>query len=444
LIFNIFIYYTSNEFNRMKNKIFFLVFLACFPLMLSAQRVVMIKIDGAINPVSASFVHNGIEKATKEKAVCLVIHLNTPGGLLQSTRTIVSDILTSPVPVVVYVSPSGSHAGSAGVFITLAAHVAAMAPGTNIGAAHPVNLVGKTDSVMNVKATNDAVAFIRSIAEKRKRNLEWSEDAVRNSLSITENEALNKKVIDYIAANENELLNQIDGRNVELGSGNVTLHTKGAKIQYVEMSASEKLLDFISNPDVAYVLLMLGMAGIYFELFNPGAVLPGVVGVISLILAFYAMNTLPVNYAGLMLIVFSLVLFLLEIKVVSHGVLAIGGVVSLFLGSVMLFKSSSSLDMIKISTGVVISVTVLSATFFLCVIVLGLRAQRLKTVTGINILLGQTGEALSLLNPQGQLQVNGEVWTAESTKGKINKGELVKVIKVKGLTLFVEPLGRTV
>jgi membrane-bound serine protease (ClpP class) len=428
----------------MKNKFLFLIFLICFPLMLSAQRVVVITIDGAINPVSASFIHNGIEKASREKAACLVIRLNTPGGLLESTRAIVSDILLSPVPVVVYVSPSGAHAGSAGVFITLAAHIAAMAPGTNIGAAHPVNMAGKADSVMNIKATNDAAAFIRSIAEKRKRNLEWSEDAVRNSLSITENEAFKKKVIDYIAPNENTLLNQIDGRNVELSSGNVMLHTKGAKIQYVEMSSSEKLLNFISNPDIAYMLLMLGMFGIYFELFSPGAVLPGVVGVISLILAFYAMNTLPVNYAGLMLIIFSLVLFLLEIKVVSHGVLAIGGVVSLFLGSVMLFKSSSSLDMIKISTGIIISVTVLSTAFFLCVIGLGLRAQQLKTVTGINILLGQTGETLSQLDPQGQLLVNGEVWTAESIQGKISKGELVKVIKVKGLTLFVEPLGHAI
>jgi membrane-bound serine protease (ClpP class) len=425
----------------MKNKILFLIFLIYFPLTLSAQRVVVIKIDGAINPVSASFIHNGIEKATREKAACLVIQLNTPGGLLQSARTIVSDILMSPVPVVVYVSPSGSHAGSAGVFITLAAHIAVMAPGTNIGAAHPVNMVGKADSVMNLKATNDAAAFIRSIAEKRKRNLEWSEDAVRNSLSITENEALKKNVIDYITPNQSALLNQIDGHNVELSSGNVTLHTKGAKIEYVEMTASEKLLNFISSPDIAYILLMLGIFGIYFELFNPGAVLPGVVGVISLILAFYAMNTLPVNYAGVMLIIFALILFLLEIKVVSHGVLAIGGVVSLFLGSVMLFKSSSSLDMIKISTGIIVSVTAISSIFFLCVIGLGLRAQRLKTVTGIHILLGQTGETLSPLDPQGQLQVNGEVWTAESTKGKISKGELVKVIKVKGLTLFVEPLG---
>ena len=428
----------------MKDKIVFLIFLICFPLMLSAQRVVVIKIDGTINPVSASFIHYSIEKANREKAACLVIQLNTPGGLLESTRAIVSDILMSQVPTVVYVSPSGAHAGSAGVFITLAAHIAAMAPGTNIGAAHPVNLAGKTDSVMNIKATNDAAAFIRSIAEKRKRNLEWSEDAVRNSLSLTENEALKKKVIDYIAPDENTLLNQIDGRSVELNAGKVILHTKGAKIEYIEMSTSEQLLNFISNPDIAYILLMLGMLGLYFELFNPGAVLPGVVGVISLILAFYAMNTLPVNYAGLMLIIFSLVLFLLEIKVVSHGVLAIGGVVSLFLGSVMLFKSSSSLDMIKISTGIIISVTFLSTAFFLGIIGLGLRAQRLKTVTGINILLGQTGETLSQLDPKGQLQVNGEVWTAESIRGKINKGELVKVIKVKGLTLFVEPLEHAV
>jgi membrane-bound serine protease (ClpP class) len=428
----------------MKNRVAFLIFLFCLPLMLSAQKVVVIKIDGAINPVSASFIHKGIEQAGREKAACLVILLNTPGGLLQSTRAIVSDMLMSAVPVVVYVFPSGAHAGSAGVFITLAAHVAAMAPGTNIGAAHPLNMSGKADSVMNIKATNDAAAFIRSIAEKRKRNLEWSEGAVRNSLSITETEALKKNVIDDIAPNENALLNQIDGRKVELNTGNVTLHTKGATIQYVEMTAAEKLLNFISNPDIAYVLLMLGMAGLYFELFNPGAVLPGVVGVISLILAFYALNTLPVNYAGLMLIIFALILFLLEINVVSHGVLAIGGVVSLFLGSVMLFKSSSSLDMIKISAGIIFSVTTISTIFFLWIIGSGLRAQRLKTVTGVHVLLGQTGETLSSVDPRGQLLLNGEVWTAESTQGKIGKGELVKVIKVTGLTLFVEPISRAI
>ncbi|MBB2150280.1 NfeD family protein [Pedobacter gandavensis] len=427
----------------MKSKIFFfLVFLGGLPLFLSAQKVVVVKIDGAINPVSASFIHDEIEKAAKDRAVCLVIKLNTPGGLLQSTRSIVSDILVAPLPVVVYVAPSGAHAGSAGVFITLAAHIAAMAPGTNIGAAHPISLVGQTDSVMNVKATNDAAAFIRSIAEKRKRNLKWPEDAVRNSLAITENEALKLKVIDDIAWNERALLNQIDGRMVELNTGQVTLHTKGATIQYVKMSVAEKLLDFISIPDVAYLLLMLGMIGICFELFNPGAILPGIVGVISLILAFYAMNTLPVNYAGLLLIAFALLLFLLEIKITSHGFLATGGVASLLLGSMMLFKSSSSLDMIKISSGIITSVTLVFTVFFLCVIGLGIKAQRLKTVTGIQLLLGKTGEVLSQLDPYGQVEINGEVWIAESLTGKISISERVKVVRIKGLTLFVEPVGQ--
>jgi membrane-bound serine protease (ClpP class) len=423
------------------SRILFLFFLFWAPVLLKGQSVVVIRVDGTINPVSAAFIHNGIERAKMEKAVCLVIQLNTPGGLLQSTRIIVSDILVSAVPVVVYVSPSGAHAGSAGVFITLAAHIAAMAPGTNIGAAHPINLIGKADSVMNIKATNDAAAFIRSIAEKRKRNLEWSEEAVRNSLSITENEALKKGVVDVIALDEMALLNQINGRKVSLNSGEVTLHTRGAKIHYMEMSTSDRLLDFISNPDVAYILLMLGLFGLYFELFNPGAILPGVVGVIGLVLAFYAMNTLPVNYAGLILIVFALILFLLEVKVVSHGLLAISGIVSLLLGSIMLFKSSSSLDMVKISIGILLTVTAISSIFFLYVIGMGLKAQRLSPVVGIDELLGLTGETLGVLDPIGQLQINGEVWTAESVKGGIDKGELVKVIKVKGLTLFVEPLG---
>jgi membrane-bound serine protease (ClpP class) len=423
------------------SRILFMFFIFWATVLLKGQSVVVIRVDGTINPVSAAFIHNGIERAKMEKAVCLVIQLNTPGGLLQSTRIIVSDILVSAVPVVVYVSPSGAHAGSAGVFITLAAHIAAMAPGTNIGAAHPINLIGKADSVMNIKATNDAAAFIRSIAEKRKRNLEWSEEAVRNSLSITENEALKKGVVDVIALDEMALLNQINGRKVSLNSGEVTLHTRGAKIHYMEMSTSDRLLDFISNPDVAYILLMLGLFGLYFELFNPGAILPGVVGVIGLVLAFYAMNTLPVNYAGLILIVFALILFLLEVKVVSHGLLAISGIVSLLLGSIMLFKSSSSLDMVKISIGILLTVTAISSIFFLYVIGMGLKAQRLSPVVGIDELLGLTGETLGVLDPIGQLQINGEVWTAESVKGGIDKGELVKVIKVKGLTLFVEPLG---
>lgn len=398
----------------------------------------LIKVDGSINQVSASFIQESIERSSKENAQCLIIELNTPGGLLESTRSIVSHILLSPIPIVVYVAPSGSHAGSAGVFITLAAHLAAMAPGTNIGAAHPVSIFGQSDSILNAKATNDAAAFIHSIAEKRKRNLNWADEAVRNSLSITETQALKNNIIDLIAINEYELINLIDGRRIELPSGNVILHTKGKEIVYLEMSSLDKILDFISNPNIAYILLLIGLLGILFEFFNPGAILPGVVGVISLILAFYAMEALAVNYAGLALIIFALVLFILEIKIVSHGILAIGGIISLLMGSMMLFRASSSLDMIKVSTTIIISSTVLTAILFFFAIGLGIRAQRLKPATGAALLVGVLGESFEELNPYGQVQVNGEFWNAKSTIGKINKGETIKVIAVKGLTLWVE------
>ena len=239
------------------------------PLLLSAQQVISIKIDGAINPVVAGYIHRSIAKATSEHAVCLLIHLNTPGGLLRSTRIIVGDILASPIPVIVYVSPAGAHAGSAGVFITLAADIAAMTPGTNIGAAHPVTLQGSADSVMNSKSTNDAAAFIRTIAEYRKRNLQWAEDAVRQSVAITDNEALQEKIIDLIALNDQELLNLVNGKWIIRDSTRFQIHTRGAVIQTLEMGFTEKLLNIVSDPDVSYILLMLGLMGILFELFNP-------------------------------------------------------------------------------------------------------------------------------------------------------------------------------
>ncbi|HYK77079.1 MAG TPA: nodulation protein NfeD, partial [Daejeonella sp.] len=330
-----------------------------------AQTVLSLSIEGSINPASAAFIHNGIEKAHQEKAQCLIIRLNTPGGLLESTRAIVSDILQSPVPVIVYVAPPGAHAGSAGVFVTLAADIAAMAPGTNIGAAHPVSLQGPMDTVMNGKATNDAAAFIRTIAQKRKRNFTWAEEAVRKSLSITENEALEQHVIDLVASNDQDLLHKIDGKTIQLSSGQVTLHTKNAVINTYEMSYTESILNLISDPNIAYIMLLIGIYGILFELFNPGAILPGIAGVIALILAFYSMHALPVNYAGLALIVFGIILFLLEIKIVSHGLLAVGGVISLTLGSFMLIRSGSSLEVVRISTSVIISAAVVSTLFFL-------------------------------------------------------------------------------
>jgi membrane-bound serine protease (ClpP class) len=398
------------------------------------------KIDGSINPVSADFIHNGIEKARNENAECLIIHLNTPGGLLKSTRVIVSDMLESPVPIVVYVSPGGSHAGSAGVFITLAANIAVMAPGTNIGAAHPVTTQAQMDTTMNEKVTNDAAAFIRTIAEKRNRNMVWAERAVRRSYSYTETEALEDSAIDLIAKNEQELLKLIDGKTVELSSGSKTLQTASATVEEYKMSVWEKLLDIISDPNIAYILLLLGMYGILFELYNPGAILPGIVGVIALVLAFYSMHTLPINYAGLALIIFAIILFLLEIKMVSHGLLAIGGVISLLLGSMMLVKSGSSLEFVRISRGVIISATIVSAFFFLFVVGFGIKAQRSKVVTGIDGLIGDVGEVMDMLAPTGTIKVQGEVWNAESIAGNIGKGEKVRIKEMKNLKLFVEQI----
>ena len=422
------------------NRVLFFVFTFLLPFSAHSQTVVSMKIDGTINPLTSAFIHKGIEKAKADKAECLIIYLNTPGGLLKSTRVIVSDILSSSVPVVVYVFPEGAHAGSAGVFITLAAHVAAMAPGTNIGAAHPVNLQGQTDSVMNEKATNDAAAFIRSIAEKRNRNLKWAEEAVRNSISITGKEALEKNVIDLIALSEQDLLEKLDGRTVALNSADKTLRTRNARIIKFEMTASERILNLISDPSVAYILMLIGIYGIMFELYSPGAILPGIVGVISLILAFYSLHTLPVNYAGLALIVFAMVLFLLEIKIVSHGLLAVGGVISMVLGSMMLFKGGSPLEVIRISGSVILSATIFSTLFFLLIITLGLKAQRTKPVTGAEGIIDEVGETLNSLNPIGNVRVHGEVWNAESTGGNINKGEKVKVVAIRNLKLFVERL----
>lgn len=417
-------------------------FLSCllFPFLLTAQKVVSIKIDGSINPASSSFIKKAIDKAADQNAEALLIHLNTPGGLLKSTRVIVSDILQSPVPVVVYVSPGGAHAGSAGVFITMAAHVAAMAPSTNIGAAHPVSSGGSMDSVMNDKATNDAVAFIRTIAEKRQRNPDWAEEAVRKSVSITETEAVQRKVVDMIATSEQDLLAKISGRVVEVKDGNKVLQTAGAEVERVEMGFAEKLLDMISDPNVAYILMMLGFYGLLFELYSPGAIVPGVIGGISLILAFYAMHTLPLNYAGLALIVFALILFLLEIKVTSYGVLGIGGAIALFLGSVMLIRPDSISGVMRISWSVIIPVTAVSALFFLWLVALVVKGQNIKPSTGMEGILGEVGESIEPLAPAGMIYIHGEMWRAESVAGTIEKGRQVRVTGIQNLTLFVEPV----
>ncbi|MBK5269569.1 MAG: nodulation protein NfeD [Bacteroidia bacterium] len=421
----------------MKRIIIYFIYFFISPIFLSAQTVVSMHVDASINPATAEFIHRGIAKAKKEKAECLIIHLNTPGGLLKSTRVIVGDILESPVPVVIYVSPAGAQAASAGVFITLSANIAAMTQGTNIGAAHPVSMQGGMDTTMTEKVTNDAVAFIRTIAEKRNRNMDWAENAVRNSVSITATAALQQQVIDLIANDDNELLQMLDNRNIEMKQAVVTLHTKAANVVEYKMGFIEKLLNIISDPNIAYILLMLGFYGLLFELYNPGSVVPGVIGGICLILALYSMHTLPINYAGLALILFALILFLLEIKIVSHGVLAIGGIISLLLGSMMLIRTGSG-EVGKISWAVIISSTVITSLFFLFIIGMGLKAQKLKTFSGIGTLIGEICVATELLNPTGIVQVHGELWQAESLSGLINKEEMVRVKRMEGLKLFVE------
>ena len=401
-------------------------------------NVTLITYDGAITPACSDFIKLGIESAIKNKSECLIIKLNTPGGLLKSTRVIVSDILESKVPVVVYVSPGGAQAASAGVFITMAAHIAAMSSGTNIGAAHPVSLQGEQDSIMSEKATNDAAAFIRSISEKRNRNMKWAEDAVRKSLSLSETEALKQNVIDLISPNIEDLLKKINGKKIETVIGEKILNTGNAAVNEVEMTLSLKFLTILSDPNIAYILFMIGLYGLLFEIFNPGVIFPGVIGGICIILAFYSMHTLPINYAGLALIVFAIILFVLEIKVISHGILSIGGVISLIIGSIMLINVESGLEVVMISWQVIALFVVLTILFFGFAITLGIKAQRRKPTTGVEGLINGIGEAITELNPEGEVRVHGEIWFAESTEGKIESKTIVEIVDVHNLKLKVK------
>lgn len=400
--------------------------------------VLLLKIDGSINPATSDYIHEGIKHAEEKNAECVVVELNTPGGLLKSTRMIVTDFLTSTVPIVVYVSPAGSQSASAGVFITLAAHIAVMAPGTNIGAAHPVNMQGGMDSTMSEKVTNDAAAFIRTISEKRHRNIRWAEEAVRKSLSITETEALKKNVIDFIAKNRSELLDSLDGKKISVGDRTITLATKGATIETHEMGWQYKILNILSDPNIAYIFMMIGIYGLLFELYNPGAVFPGVAGAISLLVALYALHTLPINYSGVALILLGIILFLLEIKVASYGLLTIGGVISLFLGSIMLINTDAWFEFQEISLEVIIPTVLFTAAFFLFAIGAGLKAQRRQPTTGVEGIVGERGIAFTKLQPTGQVKVHGEMWNAESIDGNLPKDASIVVAEVNGLLLKVK------
>jgi len=419
----------------MKLKILILIALLaaahCF-----AAEVHLITIDGSINPVSANFLEDAVARA-EESADLLIVKMDTPGGLLASTRWMVREMLPAKVPIVVYVAPSGARAGSAGVFITLASHIAAMAPGTNIGAAHPVSLGEGMDSTMSKKVTNDAVAFARSIAAQRGRDQEWAEAAVRESVSITDEDALEKGIIDVIAKNIDDLLKQINGRTVKLQDGEVTLDLEEYELHTFEMSWRERFLNKLSDPNIAYILMMLGFYGLLFELYNPGSIFPGVIGGICLILAFFAMQTLPVNYAGLLLIIFAIILFILEVKVVSYGMLTIGGVVSLLLGSIMLFKGGPlPTAAIKVSWSVLIPVVAATTLFFLVVITFGIKAQKRRPDYGREAIIGKEALVIQALKPEGMVRIEGELWRAFADEN-YDKGEILTVVAKKGMQLKV-------
>jgi membrane-bound serine protease (ClpP class) len=400
------------------------------------KNVMVITVDGVINPVSAEFIQKSIHKADEKKYEALVIELDTPGGLDASMRSIVKEMIGSEVPVIVFVSPSGSRAASAGAFITLAAHIAAMSPGTNIGAAHPVGVGGKMDKTMTEKATNDAVAYIKSLAEKSGRNVQWAEDAVRKSISSTETEALQLKVIDLITKDINSLLSDIDGKKVRTVSGEKILSTKNASVVREELGLRHRILNLISDPNVAYILMLLGFYGLFFELTSPGSLFPGVIGGICLILAFYAFQTLPVNYAGLLLIILAIILFILEIKIISHGVLTIGGIVAMTIGSLMLFESPA--PFMKLSLAVILPAVVMTTLFFTILIGLAYKAYKRKPITGSEGLLGSYGIAdTDITREGGRVTIHGEIWSSYS-EDAIAKGNRIIVEEVSGLKLKVK------
>ena len=428
---------------KKRTIIFFLLLISIFFYSLTVYYTIpkpsiyLLQLNGIINPITSQYVVSGIEDAEAEGAECLILQLDTPGGLDTSMRDIIKKMLNSTIPIIVYVSPSGGRAASAGVFITLASNIAAMAPGTNIGAAHPVVMGGEEiDEVMKAKMENDATAYIKTIAEKRGRNTQWAEKAVRESVSITEQEAIEIGVIEFIANDVNELIEIINGVRVTTASGEKVLNTKDAEIIPVKMTFKDLFLHSLTNPNVAYILLFLGIYGILGEFSNPGSFFPGIVGGISLILSFVAFQSIPINYAGLLLIIFGIVLLVIEVYTPTFGVLTAGGVTSLVLGSFMLSKSTA--PFLRISLGLIISMSLATAAFFVFALSKGIKIQWKKPVTGREGLIGKIGIAKTDLTPEGTIFIHGERWQASTEDELIKVEEEVEVLEVKGLQLIVK------
>jgi membrane-bound serine protease (ClpP class) len=363
--------------------------------------------------------------------------MDTPGGLLDSTKSIVRDFYESRVPIVVYVYPQTARGASAGAIITLASNVAAMSPSTHIGAAHPVSAVGgKPDAVMAKKIENDTAAFVRGIAEKRQRPMNWADQVVRNSVSVTETEAIKKGIVDIVAVDQSDLLKKLDGRKVRLASGIVTMRTANARTEPIEPTIRERFLHAIDDPNITYIFMLLAIYGLIFELSNPGAILPGVVGGIALIVALFSLAVVPVNTAGILLIVFAIALFLIDLHTPTHGILTVGGVISFAVGSLILFDSGS--PAYQLSTTLVITMAIMTGAFFMFAVGAGVRAQRNRVVTGAEGMIGQVAEARTDIDPKGQIFVEGSWWTALTKGEPIKKGETVRIVAMQKLLVIVE------
>jgi membrane-bound serine protease (ClpP class) len=413
-----------------------LVAVACGRDIDEENAVHVLTVDDTINPVTARYIDRGIDEAEDANAVAVVIQLDTPGGLVDSMRDIVRDINASSVPVISYVWPPGGRAASAGTFITMAAHVAAMAPNTNIGAASPVGSSGEDiEGTLGKKVTEDLAAFARTTAEERGRNVEWAELAVREAVAATQSEALELNVIDLVASDLSDLLSQADGRTVEMPQGPVTLRLADAPIVDNDMTLLENFLSLLSDPNIAFILLSIGLAGITFELINPGVYFPGVLGAIALILAFFSLGTLPTNWAGVALIVLAFGLFVGELLVAGFGILGVGAVVSLILGGLLL-TSTSNPDF-QVSRWLIYGLAAIVGVFFMMVVSAILRSRRMPAVTGAQALIGRHAVTRSALNPEGIIFLEGERWRAAAEDAHVQEGERVTVVGVDGLTLKV-------
>lgn len=420
----------------MRLRLFILLILLLSPPLAFAEAATIrvIAIHDPITPVTARLLQRHLDVGARQSESLLLIELDTPGGLDTAMREIVKEIFATPVAVVVYVAPSGARAASAGAIICLAADFCAMAPGTNIGAAHPVTLGNKIDPTMDAKLVNDAEAYAESIARQRGRDETLARKMVRDSLSLSAEKALEGKVIDLIAKDRAELLQQLEGRQLVKNGRELLLQLQGAKVITAEMTTVERIRNVISNPNMAYMLMMLGILGIFFELSNPGVILPGVVGGISLILAFFAFQALPVNYAGILLILLALILFIAEIKVISYGMLTVGGIIAMVLGSLLLFESPE--PWLRLSWSVILLTVLIAAGFFVLIVRKALSAQRRRPTTGREGLVGEKGAAQSQIAPEGKVFIHGEYWDARSDE-PIAAGETVVVEAVEGMELKV-------